>query len=114
PILNALLSKDVTNVLAVVVRYFGGTLLGVPGLIHAYKTATAEALENALILEKTVNSVYELRFPPERMNDIMRVIKEENLHICGSDYDNASILLVEIRHLLLNKVLAKLELFHDL
>jgi uncharacterized YigZ family protein len=62
PILNVLLSKDITNILVVVVRYFGGTLLGVPGLINAYKTATQEALAEAEIIEKTVNEIYEVRF----------------------------------------------------
>jgi uncharacterized YigZ family protein len=55
PILNILLSRNITNVLVVVVRYFGGTLLGVPGLINAYKTATEMALDAAQVLEKTVN-----------------------------------------------------------
>jgi len=62
PILNVLLSKDVTNILVVVVRYFGGTLLGVPGLIHAYKMATQEALESAVAVEKTVNDIYRIDF----------------------------------------------------
>ena len=81
PILNALLSKDVTNILVVVVRYFGGTLLGVPGLINAYKTATQEALANALIVEKTVNDVYQIDFEYLVMNDVMRIIKDENIRI---------------------------------
>src|SRR6201996_6626837 len=58
PILNTLLSRNITNTLVVVVRYFGGTLLGVPGLINAYKTATEEALKVATVIEKTVNDVY--------------------------------------------------------
>src|ERR1700709_1583673 len=58
PILNTLLSRDLTNVLVVVVRYFGGTLLGVPGLINAYKMATEEALTHAVVVERTINDVY--------------------------------------------------------
>ena len=58
PILNQILSKDVTNVCVVVVRYFGGIKLGVPGLIAAYKAAAKEALENATIIEKTIDEVY--------------------------------------------------------
>jgi len=81
PILNTLLSKNITNVLVVVVRYFGGTLLGVPGLINAYKAATEAALEQAQIIEKTVNDVYTITFEYPQMNDVMRVIKDEQLQV---------------------------------
>src|SRR5690606_7268948 len=81
PILNTLLSHDVTNVLVVVVRYFGGTLLGVPGLIHAYKMATQEALQAAEVVELTVNDVYRVLFDYERMNDVMRIVKEEGVAV---------------------------------
>jgi uncharacterized YigZ family protein len=81
PILNTLLSKDVTNILVVVVRYFGGTLLGVPGLINAYKAATEEALAQATIIEKTVNDVYTIAFEYAQMNDVMRIIKDEQLQV---------------------------------
>ncbi len=79
PILNQILSKDVTNVCVIVVRYFGGIKLGVSGLINAYKTAAREALDNAQIVEKTVNEIYSLEFPYTLMNDVMRIMKEENL-----------------------------------
>src|ERR1700748_1500660 len=69
PILNTLLSKNITNILVVVVRYFGGTLLGVPGLINAYKSATEEALKQTGIIEKTVNDVYTISFDYLLMND---------------------------------------------
>ena len=114
PILNALLSQDITDVLAVVVRYFGGSLLGVPGLINAYKSAVQDALSRAPILEKTVNSVYEWRFPPERMNDVMRIIKEEDLKLLSNDYDQGCVLEVEIRQLLIQKVLDRLQTIHEL
>ncbi|MFD0794028.1 IMPACT family protein [Mucilaginibacter litoreus] len=81
PILNTLLSKDITNILVVVVRYFGGTLLGVPGLINAYKTATEMALSEAKIIEKTVNDIYTITFDYSQMNDIMRIIKDEQLQV---------------------------------
>ncbi len=74
PILNVLLSKELTNVFVVVVRYFGGTLLGVPGLINAYKSATIEALEEAQIVERTVQDVYDVHFEYVQMNDVMRII----------------------------------------
>lgn len=79
PILNQILSKDVTNVCVIVVRYFGGIKLGVSGLINAYKTAAREALDNAVIVEKKVNEIYSLEFPYALMNDVMRVLKEEGL-----------------------------------
>ena len=109
PILNVLLSKDVTNVLVVVVRYFGGTLLGVPGLINAYKTATQEALEVAEIVEKTVNDVYEIAFEYLQMNDVMRVIKEENIQVLDQQFDNNCVIKMEIRKMQVNTVLHKLD-----
>ena len=79
PILNQILSKDVTNVCVVVTRYFGGIKLGTSGLINAYKTAAREALENAQIVEKTINNIYSLEFEYPLMNEVMRIMKEENL-----------------------------------
>lgn len=109
PILNVLLSKDVTNIIVVVVRYFGGTLLGVPGLINAYKSATAEAITNADLIQKTVNDIYEVSFDFEAMNDVMKVIKEFGLKVSNQVYDNRCTLTIEIRKSILNQVLAKLE-----
>src|SRR3546814_1676913 len=62
PILNTLLSNDLTNIIVVVVRYFGGTLLGIPGLINAYKTATQAALNQAEVIQRTLQDVYEFIF----------------------------------------------------
>ncbi|GAB1462582.1 IMPACT family protein [Pedobacter sp.] len=107
PILNALLSADVTNILVVVVRYFGGTLLGVPGLINAYKTATVEALNEAEIISKTVNDVYELAFDYLMMNDVMRIIKEEQLNILSQEFDLQFTLKFEVRKAHLNQVISK-------
>lgn len=79
PILNQILSKDVTNVCVVVTRYFGGIKLGTSGLINAYKTAAHEALDNAQIVEKTINEIYSLEFEYPLMNEVMRILKEEDL-----------------------------------
>ena len=87
PILNTLLSNEITDVLAVVVRYFGGTLLGVPGLINAYKSATIDAINNAKIINKTVNSVFVINFNHAQMNDVMKIIKEEDLNIQNQNFD---------------------------
>jgi uncharacterized YigZ family protein len=109
PILNTMLSADVTNILIVVVRYFGGTLLGVPGLINAYKTAAVEALQAAEIIEKTVNDIYELQFDYLVMNDVMRLIKEEKLNVLSQNFDNACNIKIEIRKANLNSILGKIE-----
>jgi uncharacterized YigZ family protein len=109
PILNTLLSQDITNILVVVVRYFGGTLLGVPGLINAYKSATAEALLLAEILEKTVNDVYSVSFEFIQMNDMMKIVKEFNLKIRDQTYDNQCTMELEFRKTLTNQVIGKIE-----
>ena len=75
PIMGQIDSKELTNLAVVVVRYFGGTLLGVPGLINAYKTAASLALQLTPIVKKPVLAVYEIEFEYTRMNDIMMVIK---------------------------------------
>jgi uncharacterized YigZ family protein len=109
PILNSMLSADITNVLIVVVRYFGGTLLGVPGLINAYKTAAVEAIQAAEVIEKTVNDVYELQFDYLLMNDVMKLIKEERLNILSQEFDNSCSIKIEIRKSSLNSILGKIE-----
>jgi uncharacterized YigZ family protein len=108
PILNILLSKDLTNLLVVVVRYFGGTLLGVPGLINAYKMATEEALTHAVIIEKTVNDVYTIGFDYLQMNDVMRLIKDADLAILDQQFDNDCSIQVSVRKMQVNVVLDKL------
>lgn len=79
PILGQINSNDLTNILIIVVRYFGGTLLGVSGLITAYRSAAAEAISSAEITERIVREYYRLIFPYPSMNDVMKIIKEENL-----------------------------------
>ena len=109
PILNTMLSADITNVLIVVVRYFGGTLLGVPGLINAYKTAAQEAIQSAAIIEKTVNDIYEIQFDYLLMNDVMKLIKEEKLNVLSQNFDNSCSIKLEIRKSCLNTILNKIE-----
>lgn len=108
PILNILLSKDVTNILVVVVRYFGGTLLGVPGLINAYKIATEEALKLAVIVQKTVNDIYTIKFDYLQMNDVMRIIKDENLQVLEQQFDNDCSIQLSIRKMQVEQALGKL------
>lgn len=109
PILNCLLSEDLTNILIVVVRYFGGTLLGVPGLINAYKNAGIEAIKASKIISKTVNDVYEAHFEYLQMNDVMKLSKEENLQILAQQFDINCILKFEVRKAQLNQVLSKFD-----
>lgn len=108
PILNSLLSAGVTNILVVVVRYFGGTLLGVPGLINAYKTTTVEALNANEIVSKTVNDIYELTFDYLMMNDVMRIVKEEQLDVLAQEFELQCKLKFEVRKAKLNLVLERL------
>lgn len=97
PMLNVLLSRGLTNVLVVVVRYFGGTLLGVPGLISAYKAATEAALEEAEVITGFLTTTYRLSFPYESMNSVMRVVKEMELEIRNPIYEMTCQLEVEVR-----------------
>jgi uncharacterized YigZ family protein len=105
PILNVLLSKEITNILVIVVRYWGGTLLGVPGLINAYKSVTEEALANAEIIEKTVNDVYQITFGYVQMNDIMKVVKDFDLKIRNQQFDNQCIIEIEFRQSITSQVI---------
>lgn len=81
PVYGQILSFDITNVLIVVVRYFGGIKLGTSGLINAYKTAAADAIKNSIIIEKTEQQVIEFRFCYSAMNDIMKLVKDEKIEI---------------------------------
>ena len=78
PILGQIDSKELTDTLIVVVRYFGGTLLGVPGLINAYKTVTSLVLQTVPIIRKNVEVKYEIQFDYKEMNEVLRVLKQCN------------------------------------
>ena len=85
PILGQIDSFELTDVLAVVVRYFGGTLLGVPGLIHAYKTSTQMALENAQIIEKNIEKTVRIRCEYPYLNEAIRIAKNHQAEIIEQD-----------------------------
>ena len=85
PILNQLDSKEIINAAIIVVRYFGGTLLGVPGLINAYKSAAAMALQLTPLVQKQVTENYRLTFDYTRMNDVMLIVKQFNCEVKTSD-----------------------------
>ena len=86
PILGQILSNGLTNILIVVVRYFGGVKLGVPGLIRSYKTAASDAITDATIITKTIKEHYEVSFKYPQMNDVMRLVKEFDLEVVNTDF----------------------------
>ena len=78
PILGQLLSYELTDILIVVARYFGGSLLGVPGLINAYRSSAIDAIENANIIVKTVHATFEISIPHQLMNELLNVVRSES------------------------------------
>jgi uncharacterized YigZ family protein len=97
PIFGQLQAKEITNVLIIVARYFGGTLLGVGGLVSAYKNAAADALNNATIIEKTIDKYYHVVFDFSVMNDVMKIIKDENLTETSRDLNLQGIICFSVR-----------------
>ncbi len=85
PILNQIDSKQLTNTAVIVIRYFGGTLLGVPGLINAYKSATAMALQVTPIIQQPILLNYELQFDYTRMNDVMIIVRQFNCQVISQE-----------------------------
>lgn len=97
PILGQINSNELTNILIVVVRYFGGIKLGTPGLIAAYKAAAAEAIAAATIIEKTVDEDIEFAFEYPFMNDVMKIVKEMEPQIVSQGYDTDCTMTLRIR-----------------
>lgn len=81
PILGQIESNDLTNILIIVSRYFGGVKLGITGLIRSYKTAAANAISNSTIVTKTIKEIYEIFFVYDQINDVMKIIKNQNIEI---------------------------------
>jgi len=109
PIHGQIRSHDLSNVLIVVIRYFGGTKLGTSGLIHAYKEASIDALNNGSIIEKTVNDFYRVNFDYGVMNDIMKIMKEENPNIITQDFNLRCSIDWNCRQSLTERIVAKLK-----
>lgn len=97
PIMGQIQSFDLTNILVVVVRYFGGTKLGIRGLIDAYKFATKDAIEKAVIIEKTVNEVFRVEFDYPLMNQVMKIVKDEKLIATEQNFALTCSLIYSIR-----------------
>ncbi len=108
PILGQLLSREITNCLVVVVRYFGGTKLGVPGLIAAYKESAAAVLDAARVVERTVDTHIKIDFSYIVMNDVMRIIKEEQPVIDEQIFDNLCTMRLSVRQSKADVVLGRL------
>lgn len=109
PILGQINSKELTDILVIVVRYFGGIKLGTSGLIVAYKAAAADALETAEIVERTIDKSVKFWFEYPFMNDVMRIVKEENPEIIEQGYDMDCSMTLSIRSSLMPRLLARLE-----
>jgi uncharacterized YigZ family protein len=97
PIYGQLLSKDLTNTLVIVVRYFGGIKLGVSGLQNAYKIAAKEALDAAVIEERTIQEQYRVVFEYVKMNDIMQILKDPDIQVLDRQSDMRCTYTISVR-----------------
>ena len=109
PILGQINSNELTDVLVVVIRYYGGVNLGTGGLIVAYKTAAAEAIDNSQTEMRQVEELVTYDFPYVMMNQVMRVVKEMNPRIVSQTYDNNCRIVLAIRQSMAEQLKAKLE-----
>jgi uncharacterized YigZ family protein len=106
PILGRIKSYGLTNILIIVSRYFGGTLLGVSGLINAYKSAAESALGNAEIIDHVILQTYEITYPWAAMNDVMKIIKEENIIQIEHQFDTGCRIVIQFRSSSIEKIKA--------
>lgn len=109
PILGQIQSNGLTNVLIVVIRYFGGIKLGVSGLINAYREAAADALRNAVVIEKTIDVPLRIRFSYLVLNDVMKIVKEEAPEILERHFELGCEMLFSIRQSELQTFKARLQ-----
>jgi uncharacterized YigZ family protein len=109
PILGQINSREITNVLVIVVRYFGGILLGTGGLIVAYREAAADALNQAEIIEKAVEEIIQIRFDYLQMNETMKIIKDSDVQIINQKFDNECFIIFSVSKSNLENTLYKLQ-----
>ncbi|EJX05984.1 protein containing Uncharacterized protein family UPF0029 [gut metagenome] len=109
PILGQINSNELTDILIIVVRYFGGIKLGTSGLIVAYRAAAAEAIAAATVIEKTVDEEVSVMFEYPFMNDVMRIVKEEEPEILEQTYDMDCSMTLRIRRLMMPRLRVRLE-----
>jgi uncharacterized YigZ family protein len=114
PILGQIRSYGLTNILIVVSRYFGGRLLGVSGLINAYRTAADSAIGNAEIIDHVICDYYEISFPYQAMNDVMKIIKEEDINQSEHFFDLECRMTVSFRSSSGEKILGRLSRINGL
>ena len=112
PILGQIRSNELTNILIVVVRYFGGTKLGIPGLINAYKSAAAHAIENNLKIEKLILSELHIQFEYEQLNNVMKLVKDYDLKIILQKMEISCKMTLGVRLSLEQQVKARLLEMH--
>lgn len=113
PILNQIDSKGLTNTAVVVVRYFGGTLLGVPGLINAYKTTTSLALQLTPIVQKPILEIYNLHFSYDGMNEVMTVVKRFNCVVFKNEMQLFCHLVIGVPKAEESQFLEKMQDYHN-
>jgi uncharacterized YigZ family protein len=111
PIYGQIQSFEVTNVLIIVVRYFGGVKLGVGGLINAYRTGAQLALEAAEIVEKTINKTYQLNFEYKNMSKVMRILKENHVKIINQTLELNCLLEISVRKSNSNQIFDLFKMF---
>jgi uncharacterized YigZ family protein len=109
PILGQIRSKNLTNTLVVVVRYFGGTKLGVSGLIQAYKIASEEAIANSLIVEKLITIPIKIEFEYILMNEVMRIAKKYNMDFSNQSFEDNCKIDFEVRKGMYHEIVEKLK-----
>jgi uncharacterized YigZ family protein len=114
PIYGQLVAHDLTDTLVVVVRYFGGTLLGTSGLINAYRSAAADMISNATIVCRFVEDRFRLVFPYENLNAVMKILKEENLVPDKPVYDSRCTLTIAVRKSLSERVTGRLKVINGM
>lgn len=114
PIHGVILSNKITNVLIAVVRYFGGIKLGTSGLINAYRTAAANAIANNEVVEKIIQAPFTISFEYPFINDVMRIMKEEDCEITGQNFDLHCVVSFRVRKSNAEKVKTRLSMIEKI
>jgi uncharacterized YigZ family protein len=108
PILGQINSFGLTNILIIVSRYFGGTLLGVSGLINAYKSAASDAIKNAEVIERTLHAYYRIDFPYISINDVMKILKEEDAGQSEQSFELECTVIIDFKVSASEKIVSRL------
>ena len=109
PILGQIRSYDLTNIMIVVIRYFGGTLLGVGGLINAYKNASVEAIENNEIIEKLIEDKVSVSFEYPNMNNVMQILKQFDLKPSSQKFEIDCNIIIDVRKTVTEQIVSALD-----